>query len=100
MIVSKSRVDRFTSYGETLRVTGTEGHLLHTDTYIKRKFKVELRVEEDEKKEDFGTFYDPPVSHHFPTRGGVLEIVVMVSDSMDRAEGLVLQCFFNRFFYK
>ena len=52
MIVSKSRVDRFESYGETLKVTGTEGHLLHTDTYIKRKFKVELRVEEDEKKED------------------------------------------------
>ena len=54
MIVSKSRVDRFTSYGESLKVTGVEGHLLHTDTYIKRKFKVELRVEEDEKAEDDG----------------------------------------------
>ena len=51
MIVTKNRVERFTSDGETLRVVGQSGHLLATDTYIKRKFMLELRVSEDEKAE-------------------------------------------------
>ena len=52
MIVTKNRVERFTSDGETLRVVGQSGHLLATDTYIKRKFMLELRVSEEEKAED------------------------------------------------
>ena len=50
MIVANSRVDRFTSQGETLRVTGKSGHILSTDTFIKRDYRVDLRVQEDEKE--------------------------------------------------
>ena len=51
MILSKSRVDEFKSAGETLRVVGTSGHILSTDAYVKRKFRVELRAEE--KQDEF-----------------------------------------------
>ena len=48
---SNARLDRFTSQGDVLRVTGTTGHILGTDAFIKRKFKVRLQVEEPEEKE-------------------------------------------------
>ena len=53
-MITKSRIDRFKSRGETIRVTGKSGHVLQTDIYINRKFKVDLRVnQEDEKAGDF-----------------------------------------------
>ena len=73
MIVTKSRVDRFESYGESLKVTGTEGHLLQTDTYIKRKYKVELRVDEDEKDTEY-TMSTPETTNVGVRRGHLPEI--------------------------
>ena len=53
-MITKSRIDRFESRGETIRVTGKSGHVLQTDVYIKRKYKVDLRhIEADEKEGDF-----------------------------------------------
>ena len=48
---SNARLARFTSQGDVLRVTGTPGHVLKTDAFIKRRYKVRLQVEEEEEKE-------------------------------------------------
>ena len=68
---TETRVHTYTSRGAgTIDVTGQTGHLLNTDTYISRRFKAEVRVQEEEKDTDY-TFSTPETSISALRRGNL-----------------------------
>ena len=65
------RVHTYTSSGGgIIEVTGQSGHLLNTDSYVSRRFKAEVRVQEDEKDNDF-TFSEPGTTNTRLRRGNL-----------------------------